>query len=301
MLDMKIPVMEPASGIYLEVIKRYKKFGQITLMSPFYILDGKKYRLVGTYNNGPLGLFFTSNLTRFIVVEENGRIVTGYELSRKVLAIYHTMYTLWKAEKHIKSGSDESFRFVGDMVDDPSKFIDTLVPVMQGRRREKDVYIESFKKFFEYLKISDETGITYKNLSNSLISPLESVLNRRNISEEVYLRTKSLLIDFVRCSDTRSCALLEISDSLFSIQVILEEAMKVSTITSSYSKTIEKVMEIATLYEGAISDTFREQVKNHNRSNIKEIIEMIEKRKMAKDFILDDTNESMLTKWALRE
>lgn len=299
---MKILIMEPASGVYLEAIKKYKRFGQITLMSAFYILEGKKYKLVGTYNNGPFGLSFTSDLYKFIVVEENGSIVTDYELSKKALAIYHTMYTLWRAEQHIRSGVDKSFRFVGGLVEEPNKFIEILAPVMQGRRREKEIYIESFKRFFEYLEISDETGQIYKNLSMSLINPLESAINRMDVSEEMYKRVKSLLLDFVRCSDNRTSALLGISDCLFSIQVILEDAKKDISINShGYSKTIDKVMEIVTLLEGAIKDTVMNQVKNHNRSNINEIIEIAEKRKSTKDFIMDDTNESMLTKWPLRE
>ncbi|WP_066058052.1 hypothetical protein [Robertmurraya korlensis] len=298
---MKIPIMEPASGVYLEAVKKYKRFGQITLMSAFYLLNGRKYKLVGTYNNGPFGLSFTSDLSKFIVVEENGTVVTDYELSKKALAIYHTMYTLWKAEQHIRSGVDESFRFVGDLVEDPNKFVEILAPVMQGRRREKEVYIGSFKKFFEYLEISDQTGQIFKNLSMSLINPLESALNRRNVSEETYIRAKSLLLDFVRCSDNRTSALLGISDCLFSIQVILEDAKKDSNINSpSISKTIDKVMETVSLFEGAIKDTVMNQVKNHNRSNIDEIIEITHKRMNTEDFIIDDTNESMLTKWPLR-
>lgn len=298
---MKIPVMEPASGGYLEAIKKYKKLSQITLMSAIYLLDNKRYRLVGTYNYGPFGLLFTTNFTNFIVVEENGRIVTDYDLSKKALTIYHTMYTLWRAETHIRSGLVDFHLNLGDFINDTSDFIYTLAPVMEGRRIEKEVYMEAFNKLFECLNISDESALMYKDLSMKLIEPLEIALNRGDISEEMFFETKSLLLDFVRCSDTRFCALLAISECLFPTRVILEDAKKDSAITSlGYTKTIEKLEEIVTLFEGAVSDSIRGQVLNHGRDDIKEILEITEKRKVAPDFIMDETNESMVTKWALR-
>ncbi|WP_243386174.1 hypothetical protein [Bacillus kexueae] len=44
---MKIPILEPAKGVYLEAIKKYIRFRQVPLMSADYEVNGDIYKLVG--------------------------------------------------------------------------------------------------------------------------------------------------------------------------------------------------------------------------------------------------------------
>ena len=299
--------MEPATGVYLEAIKEYIKFRQLPLMSADYIIDGKAYKLVGLYKKGLFGGLSNRLLIKFIVVEQNGTIVKDFELSKKVLDFYYTFESLWLIEKRIAASLKHDPAFYEEILEEADDITNTLVPVMQRMRLGEEKYLRDFQQFFAFLKLWNEKSILCERLARELFGPLQSILNREAVDEEMYKKIKNLVIEFIRYSDERSVALveLELKDqqyALFSVRRILEEAEKDKNINlTKYKKNIEKIKQIVQESEAALRTMKMDGIKYDNTADLNKITEIVKKRSYAKeDIITDYVNEIMTEKWLLR-
>ncbi|HZG61536.1 MAG TPA: hypothetical protein VEY68_13860 [Anoxybacillus sp.] len=302
---MKIPIMEPATGIYLEVIKEYIKFRQLPLMSADYILHGKRYKLVGLYKKGLFGGVSNRMLMKFMVVEQNGTIIKDVELSKKILEFYCTFESLWLCEKRIEAALKHDPKFYEEILEEAEDITNTLVPVMKKMRLGEEKYQKSFQHFFDVLRLWNEKSIVLKRVARELSDPLQLILNREAVDEEMYKKVKNLVIQFVNDTDIRSIALIDLylEGSLFSVKVILSEADSDKTINlTKYKKSIENMKLIVRESTNAIQTTRMDGIAYANTTDLNKIKEVIQKRLYPKeDMITDYANEIMREKWVFHK
>jgi len=302
---LKIPIMEPATGIYLEVIKEYIKFRQLPLMSADYILHGKRYKLVGLYKKGLFGGVSNRMLMKFMVVEQNGTIIKDVELSKKILEFYCTFESLWLCEKRIEAALKHDPKFYEEILEEAEDITNTLVPVMKKMRLGEEKYQKSFQHFFDVLRLWNEKSIVLKRVARELSDPLQLILNREAVDEEMYKKVKNLVIQFVNDTDIRSIALIDLylEGSLFSVKVILSEADSDKTINlTKYKKSIENMKLIVRESTNAIQTTRMDGIAYANTTDLNKIKEVIQKRLYPKeDMITDYANEIMREKWVFHK
>jgi len=89
-----VPIMRPATGVYLHAAKPYKRFFKSVYMSNDLIFEGKIYRLVGIFSS-----FFGKRLKKFLVVNESGEVIRDRELSWKCLQIYEFFVVVHSSEE----------------------------------------------------------------------------------------------------------------------------------------------------------------------------------------------------------
>jgi hypothetical protein len=301
---LKIPIMEPATGIYLEAIKEYIKFRQLPLMSADYIIGGKRYKLVGLYKKGLFGGVSNRMLMKFMVVEQNGTIIKDVELSKKILEFYCTFESLWLCEKRIEAALKHDPKFYEEILEEAEDITNTLVPVMKKMRLGEEKYQKSFQHFFDVLRLWNEKSIVLKRVARELSDPLQLILNREAVDEEMYKKVKNLVIQFVNDTDIRSIALIDLyqEGSLFSVKVILSEADSDKTINlTKYKKSIENMKLIVRESTNAIQTTRMEGIEYNKTTDLNKIKEVVKKRLYPKeDMITDFVNEIMNEKWLLR-
>jgi hypothetical protein len=297
--------MEPATGIYLEVIKEYIKFRQLPLMSADYILHGKRYKLVGLYKKGLFGGVSNRMLMKFMVVEQNGTIIKDVELSKKILEFYCTFESLWLCEKRIEAALKHDPKFYEEILEEAEDITNTLVPVMKKMRLGEEKYQKSFQHFFDVLRLWNEKSIVLKRVARELSDPLQLILNREAVDEEMYKKVKNLVIQFVNDTDIRSIALIDLylEGSLFSVKVILSEADSDKTINlTKYKKSIENMKLIVRESTNAIQTTRMDGIAYANTTDLNKIKEVIQKRLYPKeDMITDYANEIMREKWVFHK
>jgi hypothetical protein len=301
---MKIPIMEPATGVYLEAIKEYIKFRQLPLMSADYIIGGKRYKLVGLYKKGLFGGLSNSFLYKFMGVEQDGTIVKDVELSKKILEYYYTFESLWLAEKRIAAALKHDPSFYEEILEEAEEIITLLVPVMKKFRDGEEINRKHFQQFFSFLKLWNEKSIVLKRVARELSDPLQLILNREAVDEEMYKKVKNLVIQFVNDTDIRSIALIDLylEGALFSVKATLSEAESDKTINlTKYKKSIENMKLIVRESTNAIQTTRMEGIEYNKTTDLNKIKEVVKKRLYPKeDMITDFVNEIMNEKWLLR-
>jgi hypothetical protein len=304
MRQMKIPIMEPATGVYLEAIKEYIKFRQLPLMSADYIIGGKRYKLVGLYKKGLFGGLSNSFLYKFMGVEQDGTIVKDVELSKKILEYYYTFESLWLAEKRIAAALKHDPSFYEEILEEAEEIITLLVPVMKKFRDGEEINRKHFQQFFSFLKLWNEKSIVLKRVARELSEPLQLILNREAVDEEMYKKVKNLVIQFVNDTDIRSIALIDLylEGALFSVKATLSEAESDKTINlTKYKKSIENMKLIVRESTNAIQTTRMEGIEYNKTTDLNKIKEVVKKRLYPKeDMITDFVNEIMNEKWLLR-
>jgi hypothetical protein len=305
MRQMKIPIMEPATGVYLEAIKEYIKFRQLPLMSADYILHGKRYKLVGLYKKGLFGGVSNRMLLKFMVVEQNGTIIKDAELSKKILEFYCTFESLWLCEKRIAAALKHDPSFYEEILEEAEEIITLLVPVMKKFRDGEERNRKHFQQFFSFLKLWNEKSIVLERVARELSDPLQLILNREAVDEEMYKKVKNLVIQFVNDTDIRSIALIDLhlEGALFSVKATLSEADSDKTINlTKYKKSIENMKLIVRESYAAIQKTRMEGLEYDNTMDLNKIKEAVQKRFYPKeDMITDYANEIMREKWVFHK
>ncbi|TWG32128.1 hypothetical protein [Geobacillus sp. C56-T2] len=297
---MKIPIMEPATGVYLDAIRKYIKFRQVPLMSADYIIGGKKYRLVGLYKKGWFSRLANGVLNKFVVVDQSGAIVRDLALSKKALNFYYTLETLCSAERRIYAALKHDPSFYEQILEKAEDIVEFLMPVMQKMRLGEEKYRRGFQHFFDFLKLWNEKSILLESLARELSELLPLVLKRQPINQETYERIKKLVIQFIYYSDIRSFALidLELEGHLFAVKLILLEAKCDKT---KYRKIIENMKTIVRESYDAIQVTRMEGLKYDNTMDLNKIKKIVQKQRGSKEDMIDDHVHKVIDeKWLLR-
>ncbi|BBW97981.1 hypothetical protein ACPVTF_18725 [Geobacillus icigianus] len=298
---MKIPIMEPATGVYLDAIRKYIKFRQVPLMSADYILDGKRYKLVGLYKKKLFGGIVNRMLQKFMVVDEHGAVVKDPELSRKLLEYYCTFESLWLCETRIAAALKHDPSFYEEILAEAEGIIPLLIPVMRQFKNGEERNRYLFQQFFSFLKLYNEKSIALEQVARELSAPLSLVLNRQAADEELYKKVKSLVIQFVNNTDIRTMSLIDLyqEGALLSVKLTLSEAERDKTIhLIKYKKSIENIKLIVRESIRAIQTTMMDGISYARTTDLNKIKRVIEERLYPKeDMITDYANEIMNKAW----
>jgi hypothetical protein len=142
-----VPIMRPATGIYVHAAKPYRGFFRSVYMSNKLIFEGKVYRLVGVFSD-----YFGKRLKKFLIVNERGDVIRDRELSWKCLQIYEFFVVVHSSEKLMKHLSQPDMDYLKDL----SPYIEDLFEgVRETVNDQVFAEFEKFKVFFSHMEQSD--------------------------------------------------------------------------------------------------------------------------------------------------
>ncbi|WP_243386173.1 hypothetical protein [Bacillus kexueae] len=300
---MKIPILEPAKGVYLEAIKKYIKFRQVPLMSADYEVNGEIYKFVGLYKKKWFGDGIVNRLIQdFLVVDQKGEVVRDEELTKRVLEYYCTFETIWIEEGRIKAALKHDVEFFEGILQNADELISLMIPVMEKYRNGLEKNLNDVKQVFSYLELWNEKSIELEKIARELEASIKSLLNRDFIDEESFKKIKSQLIEFVTITDIRSIALLDLykRGHLRPVKITLSDV--VDKLKHQMTSNVHlKNMELIVKETLEIVHTSRvEAIKNINTGDLNKIKDFLTKRLFPKeDMIRDYATEIMNDHWLL--
>lgn len=194
-----VPIMLPATGVYLKAAKPFKGLIGSVYMSNDLILDKKTYKFVGIFP-AVLG----KKLKKFLVVNDQGEVVKDKDLSWKCLQVYEVFVVVHSSEQLITHLSQPDMDYLKGL----APYIDDLFDAL----REKVNHLvlaefEKFKVFFTHMVKSD---LTMHEYAKNLLPQYKRFINGKPFDySNDYSDFHSEYIQFFELNCQRSIWLLE--------------------------------------------------------------------------------------------
>jgi hypothetical protein len=142
-----VPLMLPATGVYLEAAKPFKGLTGSVYMSNDLIFDKKIYKFIGIFP-----ALLGKKLKKFLVVNEQGEVVKDKELGWKCLQVYEFFVVVHTSEKLMTHLSQPEMDYLKELASHIDGVFDAV--------REKVNHLvqaefEKFKVFFSHMVRTD--------------------------------------------------------------------------------------------------------------------------------------------------
>lgn len=194
-----VPIMRPATGVYLHAAKPYKRFFKSVYMSNDLIFEGKIYRLVGIFSS-----FFGKRLKKFLVVNESGEVIRDRELSWKCLQIYEFFVVVHSSEELMTHLSQPDMDYLKGL----SPHIEGLFE--EVRETVNDLVFAEFEKFKVFFSHMEESDLSMHEYAKNLLPLYHEYVNGKAFHHaKDFSLFRRIYVQFFELNCQRSIWLLE--------------------------------------------------------------------------------------------
>lgn len=283
-------IMSPATGIYKSALAPFKRGLQQIYMSVDMIVDGSSYRLVGIYPMSVL-LRMETNFGQFAIVDQEGRLVSDYDLTRRCLRMYQLIVTLDSnlafLQKNL-AGDPQAFAPMIRCVEELGKRLGAHLG--QQEREAAQVHLDGYQ---EYLQTAMELGNQMNALGREIMQRLEPIRAGQPLKETEIGVLDGRMLAFMEESRKRVLVLLESHTARTESRRLLKEAMDKEWFSSGEEKLARNVV-------GLLDDSFRvERISIHERGTQTREQAIWTIVNEERDFIGKHTDELLKKKWLL--
>ncbi len=217
---MEFPILVQAPDSYKNLLPKGSR--QEVLMSAEYLLDGKAYRVVGTVKKSLFGKIKDYNFLDFVVVDERGTVLKDKALSKRVYFCFSTLSMMFVSQRHIHTSVLDNPSYLHTAISRYEELIERVKPVVRLAKSPEEVYLESFRNFYDFLVESHKTNIDAAEIAPQLKDTLTKAIKHEPMKLETIEEYKILLQKFVQITHLRTLLVLKNDETFRIIKSILD-------------------------------------------------------------------------------
>jgi hypothetical protein len=194
-----VPIMLPATGVYLKAARPFKGLIGSVYMSNDLIFDNKIYKFVGIFSS-----LLSNKLKKFLIVNEQGEVVKDKDLSWKCLQVYEFFVVAHSSEKLMTFLSEPDMDYLKEI--DP--YINGIFEALKDHVNH--FVMSEFEKFKIFFSQIVNTDLNMHEFAKKILPQYKDYLNGKVIDfSKSYSDFHNQYIKFFELNCQRSVWLLE--------------------------------------------------------------------------------------------